>query len=186
MRKGVLRLLFAVLIIFIIATLTFLYITIKGAINGSFEIFPHSDDVAVKRGVYIMFTVIIAILDVFAITGVLKLFKAVGFNKINRVKALALFWRYGFIILWIGSFYFLFRTYLFFSVSAVIYGIYTFIIALFGLEHFICGMQNAYHKKMTPYSQHPPAWIKKIKKEGIIIGVIFFIMGIILLILKDM
>ena len=86
MRKGVLRLLLAVLIIFIIATLPFLYITIKGAINGSFEIFPHSDDVAVKRGVYIMFTVIIAILDVFAITGVLKLFKAVGFNKINRVK----------------------------------------------------------------------------------------------------
>lgn len=109
-------------------------------------------------------------------------------SKSNRtVKVLALFWRYGYWLLMLASIYFLeiylnVHIHLTLAIFVIIDGIYTVLIASFCCEHFICGMQNAYHQKMTPYRNHTREWLNKIKREGYFIGVLLTLLGFGLLI----
>ena len=66
-------------------------------------------------------------------------------------------------------------------ICLIIYGVYTIIIAALSCEHFICGMQNASHAKMTPYQEHPAEWLREDKREGVIMGIMFTVIGFIML-----
>lgn len=108
-------------------------------------------------------------------------------RKFLMVKILAYFWRYGWIaLMWLNVF--LLRKFidptLIFGFHTVAFGIYTVVIASLLCEHFICGMQNAYHQKMTPHNPHYKIGLEKYRKEGIFIGILFFVMGTFLIIIR--
>lgn len=97
----------------------------------------------------------------------------------KRVKILAIFWRYGCLLLMFVSFCLLarYRRHFVFAIPIIVYGLYTIVIAKLSCEHFIVGMQNAYRMKMIPYQPHPEDWLKKIKRDGIFTGVLFTVLG---------
>jgi len=57
--------LIALLVALLLLSLPFLYVFIRGSITGSFEWFPNSDDAAMKRGIYIICSIMIISVDVF-------------------------------------------------------------------------------------------------------------------------
>ena len=57
--------LIALLVALVLFSLPFLYIFISGSITGSFEWFPNSDYIAIKRGIYIICSIMILSVDVF-------------------------------------------------------------------------------------------------------------------------
>jgi len=98
-------------------------------------------------------------------------------NK-RTVKALAIFWRYGYLILA----YIIFNNNIVaLAVSTLIFGLYTILISLFCTEHFICGMQDVFHKKMTPFKIHQNSWLKGARRDGILIGILFCVFSIYML-----
>ena len=103
------------------------------------------------------------------------------------VKALALFWRYGHLLLFLILCFFLSSHVSYYTAYAgyfFLYGVYTIIIASLCCEHFKCGMQNAYRGKMTPYADFPYDWLRKARREGIFIGILFSVLGIALFIVE--
>lgn len=109
-------------------------------------------------------------------------------NNNKTIKVLALFWRYGYWLLtltcvYILGVYFHIHPYLSVSIFVLIDGIYTIVITALSCEHFICGMQNAYSQRMTPYHNHTREWLSKIKREGYIVGILFSVLGLALLII---
>ena len=64
-----------------------------------------------------------------------------------------------------------------------IMSIHTIIAAYLFKDHYICFMQSMKHAVMDPAIKYDEFEIKKMKKEGIITGLIFFVLGIIFAVL---
>ena len=67
----------------------------------------------------------------------------------------------------------------FLSVDCIIFSIWTFVGYKLRWRHIYCSFQNAYHKKMTPYSIN---WSKIKKSDIYVIFVLFLILGLMILI----
>jgi len=63
--KNAVYILIVLLIALLLLSLPFLYICISGSMIGSLEWFPNPDDTAIKRGIYILCSIMILSVDVF-------------------------------------------------------------------------------------------------------------------------
>lgn len=97
-------------------------------------------------------------------------------SRTKRIKLLARFWRYGYIILLITSLP-LIRHRKFLFAAVVLYGIYTIVIACAMCKHFVCGMQDASHQPMDPWKRRIPT--DSYRRDGLFMGIFFLALGVI-------
>ena len=104
-------------------------------------------------------------------------------NQIKRVKALAYFWRYGWMVLVFVVIFILasagFEKNLYLlsmSITFLIYGLYVLLGYALGFRHIYCMYQKAYHQEMTP---NKIEWYSRKKADYYGVPAIFIIFGLI-------
>jgi hypothetical protein len=65
------------------------------------------------------------------------------------------------------------------GVLVMLYGVYMLVSLKFRFIHVYCGLQSAYHQKMTPYK--PFEFTQEMKRDLKYIGIFFIIAGVVLL-----
>ena len=80
MKKTIMSIFIALLIVLLLLSLPFIYISISGIIIGSFEMFPNQGDVADYRLIWTFIVSVIVFVDIFLIIGLVKLIKSLRIN----------------------------------------------------------------------------------------------------------
>ena len=103
-------------------------------------------------------------------------------KKHKLVIALAYFHRYGFFVIALALVLIFHSVYFYVLSSALIaYSVWSFIGYKFRWSHIFCSYQNAYHSRMTPDKID---WKIVKKSDAYGVPIIFFILGILLLLVS--